>query len=79
MKAKLSLAIEKDLISKAKVYAAENNTSVSKLVEDHFKSIVNSKRPNFLDLIESLPKPDIDDGLDLKKAYYEERASKYGF
>ncbi len=34
---------------------------------------------NFVEMVNTLPKPNIDDNLDLKKAYYEERASKHGF
>ncbi|RKR81544.1 hypothetical protein BDD43_1691 [Mucilaginibacter gracilis] len=79
MKTRLNLTIEKELMHKVKAYAKDNNTSVSNLVEAYFKNILSKKSPNMLELIKSLPKPDIDDNLDLKKAFYEENASKYGF
>jgi len=62
------------------LYAAKKQTSVSYLAEEYFNSIVKpAKKKNILDLIKELSKPDIDDKLDLKKAFYEEQASKYGF
>jgi hypothetical protein len=50
-------------------------------VEESFRKVVEKpkKKPNLIELIESLPKPDIPLDADLKKQYYEERASKYGF
>ncbi len=80
MKARINLTIEEALVQKVKSYAAEKQTSVSELVEEYFTKITKPKKEkSFLDLVKELPKPDIDDDLDLKKAYYEERASKYGF
>jgi len=80
MKARINLTIEEDLIHKIKSYAAQKETSVSDLVEEYFSRVVKpTKRKNFLDLVKELPKPDIDDNLDLKKAFYEEQAHKYGF
>lgn len=80
MKTRVNLTIEKELIQQVKSYAAKKQTSVSDLVEEYFSRIVRpTKRKNFLDLVKELPKPDIDDNLDLKKAFYEEQASKYGF
>jgi hypothetical protein len=80
MKTRVNLTIETELIQQVKSYAAKKQTSVSDLVEEYFSRIVRpTKRKNFLDLVKELPKPDIDDDLDLKKAFYEEQASKYGF
>ena len=80
MKARINLTIEEDLIHKIKSYAAEKQTSVSDLVEEYFSRVVKpTKRKTILDLVKELPKPDIDDNLDLKKAFYEEQAHKYGF
>lgn len=82
MKAKINLSIDEKLVYKIKAYAEEKHTSVSELVEEYFKRTVEKsvkKKSNLIDLIESLPKPDIDSDTDLKKQYYEERASKYGF
>ncbi len=80
MKARLNLTIEEDLLNKAKVFAEKNGSSVSQLVEDYFKIITTKQRKKtIIDLIESLPKPDISSNLDLKEAYYEENKKKYGF
>ena len=81
MKAKINLSIDEKLIHKVKAYAEEKHTSVSELVEEYFRKVVEKpkKKPNLIELIESLPKPDIPLDADLKKQYYEERASKYGF
>ena len=80
MKARLNLTIEESLLNKVKVYAEKKQSSVSQLVEEYFKSLTKkTKKKSIIDLIESLPKPDIDPNLDLKKMYYEENAKKYGF
>lgn len=80
MKARLNITIEEKLLKKAKLYAERNGSSVSQLVEDYFTKIVKyPRKESIIDLIESLPKPDIDSSLDLKKAYYEENTKKYGF
>lgn len=80
MKARLNITIEEDLLTKVKGYAEKKGISVSQLVEDYFKQVTaKSKMKSVIDLIESLPKPDIDPKLDLKKAYYEENRKKYGF
>ena len=80
MKTHVNLSIEKDLVKQIKAYAEKHQTSVSDLVEAYFFKVVKPKRKsNIISLIESLEKPDIDDNIDLKKAYYEDQASKYGF
>ena len=80
MKTHINLSIEKDLVSKMKAYAEKRKTSVSDLVEEYFTRVVNpAKKSNIIEMIESLEKPAIDEKLDLKKAYYEERGDKYGF
>jgi hypothetical protein len=81
MKAKINLSIEEKLVYKIKAYAEEKHTSVSELVEQYFKRVVEkpTKKNSLIELIESLPKPDIEFDEDLKKQYYEERAAKYGF
>lgn len=80
MKTRLNLTIEESLLSKIKLYAAEKHISVSELVEQYFIRLAKpARKNNLIELIESLPKPEIDFDVDLKKQYYEERASKYGF
>ena len=82
MKAKINLSIEEKLVYKIKAYAEEKHTSVSELVEEYFKRVVekpSKKKNSLIELIESLPKPEINPDTDLKKQYFEEQASKYGF
>ena len=81
MKAKINLSIDEELVYKIKAYAEEKHTSVSDLVAEYFKRIVAKpkKKNSLIELIESLPKPDIEFETDLKKQYFEEKASKYGF
>ena len=80
MKTHVNLSIEKDLVKQIKAYAEKHQTSVSDLVEAYFTKVVRSpKRASVLERIEGLPKPNIPDDLDLKEAYYQERAAKDGF
>ena len=80
MKVRLNLTIEGNLLDRVKRYADSKQTSVSELVEDYFKNITKApRRQNVIDLIEKLGKPSLDTKRDLKKAYYEDQATKYGF
>lgn len=80
MKRRLNITIEENLLNKVKVYADKKQSSVSQIVEEYFKQIIKKpKRKSIIDLIEALPKPNIDANLNLTKAYYEENATKYGF
>jgi len=80
MKTHINLSIEKDLVKQVKAYAEKRKTSVSDLVEEYFMNMINpAKKSNIIEMVESLAKPAIDETLDLKKAYYEERSSKNGF
>jgi transcription termination factor Rho len=82
MKAKINLSIEEKLIYKIKAYAEEKHTSVSELVEEYFKRVVEKPKKNdLIELVKSLPKVELPyaDDIDFKKQYYEEKASKYGF
>jgi len=79
MKSKLNITIDEKLITGAKRFANRHKTSLSQLVETYFKRITGPNRKNIIDLIESLPKPRLDTQGDLKKKYYEDQKSKYGF
>jgi Family of unknown function (DUF6364) len=79
MKSRLNITIDEKLLTGAKRFANRHNTSLSQLVETYFKRITGPNRKNVIDLIESLPKPGIDTQGDLKKKYYEDQKSKYGF
>jgi len=79
MKSKLNITIDEKLLTDAKRFANRHKTSLSQLVEAYFKRITSPNRKNIIDLIESLPKPGLDTQGDLKKKYYEDQKSKYGF
>lgn len=83
MKTRLNLTIEDNLLQQAKAYAQKHQTSISKLVEESLNNLIKPRtnKKNLIDLVKSLPKVELpyDNDVDLKKQYYEERASKYGF
>ncbi len=75
MKSRVNLTIDEALIDKVKSYAALQHTSVSELVETYFEQLTKPVgRKNILELVEQLPGYSIDDKLDLKKLYYEEKS-----
>ena len=78
MKARLNLTIEQSLLEEVKLYATRKNTSVSELVEEYFKVITQTKKQSLVDLLRSLPKPDIDENFDWKEEYYTGKMKKYG-
>ena len=80
MKARVNLTIEQDILSKAKKYASEVGTSVSELVENYLKNVSEkTDTESLIDFIDRLEVPKIDENIDFKKQYYEDRAEKYGF
>ena len=55
-------------------------TSISELVEQYFHSISKpAKHQNIIDMVEKLKPAKFNVNADLKKDFYEEQASKYGF
>jgi len=46
MSAKITLYSEEELIEKVKIYAKENNTSVSKIVNNFFKNLLQKNKSN---------------------------------
>jgi hypothetical protein len=80
MKTRVNLTIEDTVLKDTKIYAKKQGTSLSELVEEYLKSVIKPMKKNYLiELIEQLPKPDIEKGVDLKEQYYKDRAEKYGF
>ncbi|MNY66547.1 hypothetical protein D3C86_2039910 [compost metagenome] len=82
MKARLNITIEDSLLDQVKDYAASKHLSLSQIIEDYFKSIISStaKKNNILEMVDNLKAPSgLDDDIDLKKSYYEQRSKKYGF
>ena len=79
MKARLNLTIDETLLTRIKAYSENKKISISELVEQYFKSISKPTRhKNILDLVEGLNPPKFDVNADLKKAFYEDQAGKYG-
>ena len=78
MKARLNLTIDQTLLEEVKQYATLKNTSVSELVEEYFKVIIQPKKKSFVELIKELPKPKIDENFDWKEEYYKDKMKKYG-
>lgn len=78
MKARLNLTIDQSILEEVKQYATLKNTSVSELVEEYFKVIIQPKKKSFVELIKELPKPKIDENFDWKEEYYKDKMKKYG-
>ena len=78
MKARLNLTIDQSLLEDVKQYATLKNTSVSELVEEYFKVIIQPKKKSFVELIKELPKPKIDENFDWKEEFYKDKMKKYG-
>jgi len=80
MKARLNLTIDESLLSRIKSYSESKKVSISELVEQYFHSISKPvKQQNIVDMVEKLNPPKFNVNADLKKDFYEEQASKYGF
>ena len=79
MKVRVNLTIEDAVLKRTKLYAEKAGTSVSELAEDYFRSIIETKKSNILNMIDDLPTPDINPDMDLKESYYQDKANKYGF
>jgi hypothetical protein len=82
MKTRLNITIEESLLDKIKAYAAKQNSSVSQLVEEYFKSITKKpKRKSLLDIIEELPKSKLDfpENFDFTNEYYQAKEKDHGF
>ena len=77
MDKKLTLSLNQEIIEKAKVYAKENKTSLSQLIENYFNSITNEIQHE--NEIESTPLVDSLCGIiTLPKDYiYHDAKAKY--
>ncbi len=79
MKAKLNLTIDQEVLLEAKRHAYHSKTSISKMVEGFLRKIAYpNQRKTVIEIVQELPEPKSSDERDLKKAYIEERAEKYG-
>ncbi len=80
MKVKLNLTIDDRLLDRIKRYAANRQMSVSELAENYFKNLIKpAKNETIIDLVDKLDKPSVVAKRNLKKAFYEDQAEKYGF
>ena len=80
MKARLNITIDDKILTGMKAYANSKRVSISELVEEYFKSVTKpAKRKNIITLVEKLKKPGIGSEIDLKEAFYQKQAGKYGF
>ena len=71
METKLTLQLEKKVIDKAKSYAQEHKTSLSKMVESYLDSVTNSyvEEPEITPLVESSSGVvTVPENLDIKKS-----------
>jgi Family of unknown function (DUF6364) len=83
MDAKLTLKLDKSVIEKAKIYAAEHQHSLSLLVENYLKAITEKDR--FVDNYEissfvksfTIGKGEVAADFDYKKARQEHLSEKY--
>ena len=81
MKTRVNLTIEERLVGKIKEYSAEKKVSVSELVEQFFLRLTAKpiSKSSLKELVKGLPKTTKFDDVDLKKQYFEDNSSKYGF
>ena len=56
METKLTLKLDQSVIQSVKIYAQNNNRSLSKLVEDYFKNLISENEPkkHYSPLVEEL-------------------------
>lgn len=56
MNTKLTLSVNENIIEQAKIYAKENQTSLSKLIENYLSSLITEKKSarSVTSLVESL-------------------------
>ncbi len=85
MNAKLTLSLDKEIIERAKAYAKEQGTSVSKMVENFIKMTTSKTRDKEVkeieisDFVKSLAMPGMKHRTDkqVKEEYYEYLMKKY--
>jgi transcriptional regulator of NAD metabolism len=79
MKSRLNITIEESVLRSVKYLAEEQNTSVSELVENYFKTIIKPKKTSSLsEIIKALPKPKLTKDFNWKEEYYQAKKKKYG-
>lgn len=80
MKVQVNLTIDKEILIRTKNYASSLGISVSELIENYLKDITKAiDSESLFEHMDKLKIPKIDENIDFKKQYDEERAEKYGF
>ena len=80
MKNRLNITVDDTLLGQAKRYAAKHRTTLSRIIEEYFRSPVRpARKKNILQLLRELPKAKGKTEGDGRKPYYEGRKSNYGF
>ena len=81
MDAKLTLSIEKEIVSKAKQYAREKGVSLSEMVENYFVLLTKPSNPDDIELsttVKSLKGSfTAPDDFDYKTVLHEEKSRKF--
>ena len=81
MDTKLTLKLEQDIIEKAKDYAKNHRTSLSKIIENYLQKLTNNTQGNkheITPLVKSLTGIlQISEELDVKKGYSDFLENKY--
>ncbi|ELR70705.1 hypothetical protein C900_03478 [Fulvivirga imtechensis AK7] len=79
MDSKLTLKLNQQIIDQAKKYAKENNTSLSKLIENYLQAVTSrkKKRSKISPLVESLTGVIKAENTDYKKDYTDYLSQKY--
>lgn len=82
MNTKLTLKLDKNVIEKAKIYAAEQERSLSKIIESYLQVITSNEKSEEIEITPfvksiSVGKGEIPADLDYKKEYYEHLLEKY--
>lgn len=78
MAKKLTLSLDQKVIERAKVFAKKNHTSLSALVEKHFRTLVNKKQNELSPIIEELSGViDLPKNYDKNEDYTEFLIEKY--
>lgn len=81
MKARVNLTIEKDVLERAKKYAAELGSSVSELVEDYLLNVTKpkAKQSRLLKMVKELKPSNYPEDFNFKEEYYKAKVEKHGF
>jgi hypothetical protein len=83
MNTKLTLTLKKEVIEQAKIYASERGRSLSEMVENYFKYLMEIKPEEKSENLSPRVKKlrgiiKVDADFDYKKLLNEERSKKYG-